>query len=180
MSLAVLKREDFLYQPCYCEENIWHLCQHKQFKNSCIIFIASKGGSFPMLNQRAMDNPSMPVYWDYHVILLVLSEKNTVLDFDTSLPFSIDVDTYFSRSFLDNKLLSIKEMPLFRVVPASEFITVFSSDRSHMKTDSGWYAPPPDWPLIRENETNLSDFIDMTNNEIGEVLTYDDVLERFS
>jgi hypothetical protein len=108
MSLSKLKREDFLYQPYYCEENIWHLCQLEQFKNSHVIFIASKGDSFPMLNQRVMQNNLTPVLWDYHVILLAQAETNQILDFDTSLSFNNDVGTYFSNSFIDNDLLSAK------------------------------------------------------------------------
>ena len=90
MTLSVLKRKDFLYQPYYCEENIWHLCQNASFKESEVIFIASKGNAFPMMNQRVMTNPSIPVLWDYHVILLVKSEMNNsghnqIVDFDTTL-----------------------------------------------------------------------------------------------
>ena len=178
-SLSTLKREDFLYQPCYCEENIWHLCQHKQLKNSYVIFIASKGDAFPMLNQRAMQNPSIPIMWDYHVVLLVLDEPNQILDFDTTLPFTTDVQTYFSQSFIEKELVDDVHTPLFRLVPASEYVELFSSDRRHMKTESGWLAPPPAWPLIGKAGHNLPDFIDMNNNDIGEVLDYDALLERY-
>ncbi len=180
MSSSVLKRDDFLYQPYYCEENIWHLCQHEQFKDSFIIFVASTGDSFPMLNQRVMSDPSIPILWDYHVVLLLLSESSQILDFDTILPFGVPVDTYFRHSFLDNRLLTAAETPLFRVVPASEFVGSFSSDRSHMKVGEGWIAPPPDWPRIGRLESNLHRFIDMTNSDIGEVLGYDAVLKRFA
>jgi len=180
MSSSVLKREDFLYQPYYCEENIWHLCQHAQFKDGYIIFVASTGDSFPMLNQRVMSDPSIPILWDYHVILLLRSETNQILDFDTILPFGVAVDSYFRHSFLDNRLLTAAETPLFRVVPASEFVVSFSSDRRHMKVGEGWRAPPPDWPLIGQSISNLSSFIDMTNNDVGEVLGYDALLQRFA
>ena len=180
MSLIELKREDFLYQPYYCEENIWHLCQHAPFKNSYVVFIASKGGSFPMLNQRVMQNHLTPVYWDYHVILLVPAESNQILDFDTSLAFSNDVGSYFRNSFIDNDLLSADETPWFRVVVASEYIRLFCPDRRHMKTESGWQAPPPEWPLIGKSVHNLPSFTDMNNDEIGEVLGYDEMLARFT
>ena len=180
MSSDELTRTDFLYQPYYCEENIWHLCQNKQLKNSHVIFIASRGDSFPMLNQRVMKDPLIPILWDYHVILLVHSETNQILDFDTTLPFGVDVDTYFRHSFLDSALLGSDEAPLFKVITASKFTATFSSDRSHMKTESGWLAPQPDWPRIANFTSNFSSFIDMTNSDIGEVLTYDEVLARFS
>ena len=180
MSPSVLKREDFLYQPFFCEENIWHLCQHEAFKDSYIIFVASAGDAFPMLNQRLMTDPSRPVLWDYHVILLLRAEEHLILDFDTTLPFGVALDTYLSRSFLNERLLAPAETPLFRVLPASEFVGSFSSDRSHMKVGEGWIAPPPDWPRIGRSESNLHRFIDMSNTDIGEVLTYEALLQRFS
>ena len=179
MSLANLKREDFLYQPYYCEENIWQLCQNKPFANSYVMFIASTGCSFPMLNQRVMDDPSVPILWDYHVVLLVPGKENKILDFDTTLPFCSDIKTYLSFSFLDNRLLIEQEQPLFRIVPASEYVTRFSSDRSHMKNESGWLAIPPDWSPIGEPPSNLYSFTDVTNKEIGEVLTFDELIARF-
>jgi len=180
MSLTDLKREDFHYQPFYCEENIWHICRNEPFDHGYVIFIASTGDSFPMLNQRVMDHPSIPVSWDYHAVLLVHSEDNLIIDFDTALPFCCDIRRYFSHSFLDNRLLKEHEQPLFRIVPASEYVTVFSSDRVHMKTKTGWLAPPPDWPTIGEPPSNLSDFIDMGNKAIGDVLTLEEVLARFA
>jgi len=173
-----LSPESFLYQPYYCEENIWQLCQHEQFKNSDVIFIASKGDAFPMLKQHAMKHPSMPVLWDYHVILL--TENNRVLDFDTTLPFAVDAATYFSQSFLDNALLDAELRPWFRLVPVAEFVASFCSDRSHMKTEAGWLAPPPDWPLIGGSASNLSCFTDMDDTAFGEVLGFDAFMVRYT
>ena len=175
-----LRPSDFLYQPYYCEENIWHLCQHESLAGSFVIFIASKAGAFPMLYQRAMRHPSIPVYWDYHVVLLIPSEINQIIDFDTTLPFCRDVRSYFKLSFLDNKMLCEDETPLFKVISADEYVIEFSSDRSHMIIDGIWLAPPPDWKQIGENYTNLAEFIDMENHDIGVVLSYDELLARFS
>ncbi|MFC1589731.1 hypothetical protein ACFL3P_05635 [Pseudomonadota bacterium] len=180
MFITKLKRKDFLYQPYYCEENIWHLCQHERFKNSYVIFIASKGNAFPMLRQRAMPDPAIPIMWDYHVVLLVLDKPNQILDFDTTLAFSTDIETYFSQSFIKAALLDEGQTPWFRLVPAAEYVERFSSDRSHMKTETGWLAPPPAWTCIGSSKNNLSCFIDMNNEEIGEVLTYEEILMRFA
>lgn len=179
MSLKELKREDFLYQSYYCEENIWQLCQDEQFKSGHVIFIASKGEVFPMLNQRETAHPLKPVFWDYHVVLLVPDEKNQILDFDTTLTFSSEVETYFSHSFIDNNLLAAGERPWFRVLSIGEYKAKFSSDRSHMKTASGWQAPPPPWPLIGNGAHNLPSFTDMNNSTMGEVLSFDAMLARF-
>lgn len=179
MSVSKLKREDFLYQPYFCEENIWQLCQHEQFKESHVIFIASKGYDFPMLSQRVMTHPLKPIFWDYHVVLLARDEKNQILDFDTTLAFSSDIDIYFSRSFVDNNLLAASERPWFRVVPAVEYTAMFCSDRRHMKTASGWQAPPPSWPPIGKGAHNLSSFTDMNESSIGEVLSFEAMSSRF-
>ena len=180
MQLHHFKREDFTYQAAYCEENIWHLCQQNQFQNSYVVFIFSKGDAFPMLSQRASGHPTLPIFWDYHVVLLVTSENNQILDFDTTLAFNTDIDFYFKESFINQSILSDKETPLFRLVPADEFASSFSSDRSHMKTPSGWLSPPPNWPIIGNKGTNLERFIQAKNNQFGELLTYDALLSRFT
>jgi len=180
MRLRHFKREDFPYQSAYCEENIWHLCQYAYFQHSYVVFIFSKGDSFPMMNQRAAQHSSFPVFWDYHVVLLVLTDKKQIFDFDTTLPFNTDIETYFSQSFIEERLLAEKEVPLFRLVPSEEFVKLFSSDRRHMKTPSGWLAPTPSWPTIGCLGTNLVEFIEAKDNNFGELLTYDTVLKRFS
>jgi len=181
MLFHTCKREDYLYQSAYCEENIWHLCQHEALKNSYVVFIFSEGDSFPMLSQRAANTPSLPVFWDYHVVLLSLAEENQIFDFDTTLPFNTNVDTYFRHSFIVNSLLDKRERPMFRIIPSNEFISLFSSDRSHMKKPSGaWYAPPPTWPLIGRSKMNLFEFTNPKNTNIGELLSAESVLERFS
>jgi len=37
---------------------------------------------------------------------------------------------------------------MMRVVPASHFLALFRSDRSHMLRDGEWLSPPPPWPCI--------------------------------
>jgi hypothetical protein len=180
MQAKQFKREDFAYQSAYCEENIWHLCQQEGFKNSYAVFIFSKGDSFPMLNQRASQHPTLPIFWDYHVVLLVMNEDNQIFDFDTTLPFNTNIETYFNQSFIDERLLSEIERPLFRLVPSSEFSKLFSSDRSHMKTTSGWLATPPSWPCIGNSTANLSEFIQPSNNRFGKLLSYHEIINRFS
>ena len=180
MKFNHFKQEDFAYQAAYCEENIWHLCQQNPLQNSYVIFIFSKGDAFPMLNQRASQHPSLPIFWDYHVVLLVMTGNNQIFDFDTTLPFNTDIETYFRQSFIDESLLSDQETPLFRLVPSGEFAKVFSSDRSHMRTPSGWLAPPPNWSLIGSVDTNLAEFIQANDNNFGELLTYDAVMSRFT
>ena len=185
MPTSQLKRQNHAYHAAFCEENIWHLCQQPSLQNSYVVFIVSKGEAFPMLNQQASEHPSIPIFWDYHVVLLLMpdekqSEKKQIIDFDTSLEFCTDISTYFKESFLDARLLIEEEVPLFRLVPSKEYVELFSSDRSHMQSPTGWLAPPPKWPLIGNSATNLSGFIEARENAFGELLSYDEMLERFS
>lgn len=174
------KRENFIYQAAYCEENIWHLCQQNLLQNSYVIFIFGKGDAFPMLNQRASGHPDVPIFWDYHVVLLVLGENNQIIDFDTMLAFNTDIDTYFSASFINESLLLNEDTPLFRLVSSDEFVRTFYSDRSHMKTENGWLSPPPSWSTIGDIGTNLAKFLQTNHNQFGELLTYDAMLSRFT
>jgi hypothetical protein len=182
IQLHHFKREDFAYQAAYCEENVWHLCQQNHLRNSYVVFIFSKGDAFPMLNQRASEHPTLPIFWDYHVVLLVKNKNknNQILDFDTTLAFNTDFVSYFSESFVNESLLLDKEAPLFRLVPSNEFATSFSSDRSHMKISTGWISPPPSWQIIGSLESNLAEFIQTKDNQLGELLTYDAMLSRFT
>ena len=132
-----------------------------------------------MLNQRAAKAPDMPIIWDYHVVLLVVSEINYIIDFDTTLPFCNEFSFYFSQSFLDLDLLENEVIPLFKVIPSEIYKTHFSSDRSHMQRGGRWRAPPPDWDCIGGNDSNLSVFIDMNNFQFGDVLTFDALKDRY-
>lgn len=180
MSLMRFNRADFAYQAAYCEENIWQLCQKSIFQNSYALFIFSRGDAFPMLNQLASQHPSLPIYWDYHVVLLHPSDNSQIFDFDTTLDFPTDIQSYIVSSFIDEHLLSEAEKPLFRLVPALEFTTIFASDRSHMRTAQGWLSPPPKWPCIGNTKHNLADFLEAAPNHLGELLSTEALLNRIT
>ena len=161
------------YQPYFCEENIWQLCQHPQYLGGEVIFISSFGEHFPMLCQAGSDHPSYPIFWDYHVVLL---KDGYIHDFNSTLPFTTSVAEYFERSFIDESLLTPLQRPMFRVLSAEDYVTFFQSDRRHMKTADNWDAPPPDWPMISETSSNLHRFIDMRDLEFGRVLCATELL----
>ena len=169
-----MSTSDLKFQPFYCEENIWQLCQHPDYLNGEVVFISSLGDYFPMLCQQGSGSPSTPIFWDYHVVLL---RNGYIHDFNTTLPFSTGVTDYFAQSFIDESLLNPVQVPLFRIIPAKEFISTFKSDRRHMKADDGWNAPPPEWPLISESSSNLNQFTDMRNTEFGQILSRSQFLE---
>jgi len=159
---------DLKYQPFYCEENIWQLCQHPDYLGGDVIFIASYGDYFPMLCQQGSVTPNSPIFWDYHVVLL---RNGLIHDFNSTLAFTTSVNDYFEQSLLNEHLLSPLQIPMFRVIAAEEFVGVFKSDRRHMKAGSRWQAEPPDWPSISKNESNLHQFVDMRDLEFGEVFS---------
>lgn len=161
------------YQPFYCEENIWHLCQHPDYLDGDVVFIAGYGSYFPMLCQQGCENQGSLVFWDYHVVLL---KDGKIFDFNTTLPFSSLVESYFAQSFINESRLRPLQVAMFRVMPANEFVAAFQSDRSHMKTTDGWSAEPPEWPLISESSSNLDRFADMEDLEFGRVLSASELL----
>jgi len=163
------------YQPYYCEENIWHLCQHPQYQGGQVIFIASYGDYFPMLCQQGVKRPNYPVFWDYHVVLL---KDGQIYDFNTTLPFSTPVRQYLEQSFIDESLLAHHQTPMFRVLPAADYVARFLSDRRHMKTAEGWSAPPPNWPMISQTLSNLERFTNMMDGDFGKVYSADQLLKN--
>jgi len=167
------KSASLKHQPYYCEENIWQLCQHPQYLGGEVIFIASYGDYFPMLCQQGSDQPGYPIFWDYHVVLL---KDGHIHDYNSTLPFSTPISEYFEKSFIDESLLSPKQIPMFRMISAEDYVAFFMSDRRHMKNGDDWNAPPPDWPLISQTSSNLERFTDMKDLAFGRVYSSAELL----
>ncbi|PIO66584.1 hypothetical protein TELCIR_11700, partial [Teladorsagia circumcincta] len=73
----------------------------------------------------------------------------------------------------------------FRIIPCADYLSHFSSDRSHMKDENGaWIAPPPNWePISKNGSSNIQDFISMDSNvlaDVSVVLDEDEMYRRFS
>lgn len=135
---------DCIYTKCYCEENIWKLCERVQkdkpdlIKHCFAIFVSNPRRSVPLWCQKASrgDPWQDPVIWDYHVFLVyhVGGTKNSlVYDLDTVLPFPESFESYFNSTFRNDNELQQKHRRLFRVIPANEYLTDFASNRTHMK-----------------------------------------------
>lgn len=175
------QREHYRYHSRYCEENIWWLCQRPEFAGSHVIVIAAQAECFPILCQCAADSPDEPLLWDYHVVLLWPTAKGSFLiDFDTTLPFCTPLSEYFQHSFLDEDDLYPEFIPLFRVLTANDYVAILRSDRRHMRTAKGWLAPPPDWPPISVDESNLHKFITMSDHDYGQILTAAKLLQKYA
>lgn len=75
--LKLPPKADLIYTSCYCEENVYKLCEYvknhePELLDSCFVtFISNKYQSIPLWKQIA-GNPANDgfVLWDYHVILV--------------------------------------------------------------------------------------------------------------
>lgn len=139
------------YCACYCEENVWHLLQEPEFRAAerVVAVISNREGACLFWEQAAAVEPGRPLWWDYHVVLLVRREIWRVYDFDTLLPFPTDARTYLGRTFGHVDNLPAAFWPRFALFEGDAYRDAFASDRSHMRNATGeWQSPPPDWPPI--------------------------------
>ncbi|CAG8519216.1 622_t:CDS:2 [Funneliformis mosseae] len=153
--MSDFSNEKLIYTPCYCEENVYHLCKaFGKLDDVYVCFISNENRSIPIWKQRASKLPDGIVIWDYHVILLVkeMSNSTKVYDLDTTLSFPCDFSIYVQESFktLDDPQYYRK----YRIIPAETYLKIFASDRSHMiKKDGTWYASPPIYSPISTSVT---------------------------
>ncbi|CAG2208199.1 NTAQ1 [Mytilus edulis] len=108
-----LSKEECVYTKCYCEENVWKVCEyvknhHPALLDNCYcVFISNKDKVIPLWQQKSSQREDTLVIWDYHVIFIYKqSEKESfVYDLDTSLPFPCDFKTYFIEGIRSNQTL---------------------------------------------------------------------------
>lgn len=164
------------YQPFYCEENAWWLCQEPflREKDPRVVFVSNPSGHCLLWHQRAA-SPGQPVVWDYHVIVITKVDGQ-VWDPDTRLGIPVPARGYLKKSF-SSAIVPNDLKPFFRVVPAERFVQVFSTDRSHMRDRNGkWIHPPPAWDPPGSGVMNLMSFVNMVEPFEGEVLSLSDLL----
>lgn len=108
-----MKREEFQYTSCFCEENIYLLCQRlasssKESSPLYAVFISNPSKSVAFWKHdgmRSEKRENRPVVWDYHVILLGNTDNDSehgwvVFDFDSSLePFPTPLLKYLDETF---------------------------------------------------------------------------------
>eukprot|EP01116_Phalansterium_solitarium_P005365 TRINITY_DN1692_c0_g2_i2.p1 TRINITY_DN1692_c0_g2~~TRINITY_DN1692_c0_g2_i2.p1 ORF type:complete len:195 (-),score=19.04 TRINITY_DN1692_c0_g2_i2:77-661(-) len=181
-------RKKYPYQYCYCEENIYKLievfreeeCADRDLADDYVVFISNPNKTVPFYK---FDGTR--IVWDYHVILIRkhTSRPTQVFDFDAQgLPFPCPFAVYATVTLNPKEQLSKKFLRYFRVLTATEYLATLSSDRSHMLRGGTYAQPPPDWPLIQRPgiATNLfSDFVDMSNKTVGEVIDQQTFLNFF-
>lgn len=164
-------RNECVYTSCYCEENVWKLCEYIRDKGTCpldevyAIFISNERRMIPIWKQKS-SRGDQPVIWDYHVILLHRSKQGQsfIYDLDTILSFPCLFDVYSREAFQSDEHLRPDFWRKLRVIPANIYLQKFASDRSHMKhSDGSWRMPPPTYHCIETSDCkmNLDDFICM-------------------
>ncbi|KAG4097953.1 hypothetical protein H8356DRAFT_1674692 [Neocallimastix lanati (nom. inval.)] len=191
-------KSDFIYTSCYCEENVYKLCEllNKKFSiplsKIYAVFISNEDKQVLFWRQKSQKNNSVyPVVWDYHVIAVVEGEEgqpNVIFDLDSTLPFPCEFNTYLINAIYPKQYARIvnEHQGLFRVIPADMYFKNFASDRSHMIDSEGqWLQPPPKYPPISTKECtmNIHQFINMTSNikseKYGTVYTLKEFIDHF-
>ncbi|XP_062343344.1 protein N-terminal glutamine amidohydrolase [Osmerus eperlanus] len=162
--------DDCVYTSCYCEENVWKLCEHIRTQSQTplqevySVFISNDRKMVPLWKQKSSKEDE-PVVWDYHVILVHHSQRSSyVYDLDSTLPFPCPLPLYSQHAFQSDLGLKPAFWRKLRVVPAEAYLRNLASDRSHMRdADGSWRMPPPPYPCIAtpEAQMNLDDFISM-------------------
>ncbi len=177
-----------LYQPFWCEENIWHLAGDPQVGpgERWVALLTGVAGHFPCWGQRAAATPDAPVLWDYHVILLVHQIGWHVWDLDACRGCPLPATTWLATTFPEPERIHAAFQPRCLMVPASTYRSQLTSDRAHMRHGQGtskgeWQQPPPPWPLLPPplqpaDGTTLATYIQRAR--CG--LTYDELRARLS
>lgn len=147
------------YQYCYCEENTLRLLQDSRLPHSrrFAVGITGDGDYFALGRAAGADNGV--ANWDYHVVTVAFDDvagRFVVFDFDSELPFPTPLEDYVRESF--TALDCPRDLEArFRVFPADTYLSEFSSDRSHMRDQSGnWLAEPPPWPATLNPEGRIT------------------------
>lgn len=176
-----MKIKTFEYTENYCEENIWHLCQHPDLSDFSkkVLIISNRSKNCPFLQQKSSID-QQAVWWDYHVILLASkSGINLVYDFDSTLALPSSLSDYLRLTFDEKTNWRVSDFPGFKSIEASVYVQTFFSDRSHMKDPEGnWIFSPPHWPHIESEEklslSTLLDFTETSQERIYSLLEMED------
>lgn len=174
----------FTHTPCYCEENVYMLCNElirtgvadPAGTDLYVVFISNEEKKVPLWHQKAGHSNDGFICWDYHVICIQSRRSKEVLDFvwdlDSDLPFPSPLIQYVSEAIQPLSFGNSRYARLFRVVHAPVFLQSFASDRSHMKDPEGnWIQLPPKYePIVAEDGTtnNLNEYIMMSVGDVAD------------
>lgn len=142
-----VSRDECEYTSCFCEENCYKLVERLLLRCSqhqvYVVLVTSRGKATPVWCQRSVKEGDY-VLWDYHV--LVLHCGGEIFDLDSRLEFPSPALAYIDKSFKPTASLPHEHEQLFRLIPGREYLSKFSSDRSHMKHLEADKFPA--WPSI--------------------------------
>lgn len=154
---------ELLYQPYFCEENIWQLARRGDLihPDSEVVFISNQNQGVACWNQRGTTSDEA-IVWDYHVVLLEPGKPARIWDFDSTLRNSelgmgpLPARDWIRWTFLTPDYVKEEYHPLFRVIGIRDYVTHFASDRSHMRDAQGaYYQTPPHWEAPNAPGMNL-------------------------
>ncbi|MCU0864030.1 MAG: protein N-terminal glutamine amidohydrolase [Planctomycetes bacterium] len=164
-----------LYQPFFCEENVWQLLAGTALPASAAaVFVTNAKRTVAMWGQRAAARD--PIVWDYHVVALLPHER-LIVDLDDRDRCAHRLEAWLERAFRRSSAAELQ--PRFRIVPRAEFLAEFASDRSHMRGPDGSEREPfPSWPPPRGRAggSNLARCLDLDDPIAGVVTDRDGLL----
>lgn len=170
-----MRRAAFRYQPYYCEENAWWLCQAPELGSDArdVVIVSNAARAVWLREQRAVP-AGQPVLWDYHVFVV---SGVKIWDLDTRLEFPSSSEAYLEATFSE---CPAEFAPRFRLVPSELYIRTLATDRSHMRAPNGeWLHPPPPWDppsgCPSREPSNLQRLIDVSDPWIGTCLSLDEL-----
>ncbi|HSJ68227.1 MAG TPA: hypothetical protein VK921_11150 [Anditalea sp.] len=176
--LHPMNLEAFKYTANYCEENIWHLCQHPLVEgySNKVLIISNSTKNCPFYCQKTSQE-NQPVWWDYHVVLMTTKDGvHHIYDFDSTLAFPSLMCEYLNFTFPNSDIWLSKDLPFFKVISSEVYIKTFNSDRNHMKDASGsWIFEPPNWPPIQGGNSLLQDLMNFTENSQEQLISLDEM-----
>ena len=180
------RKKDCLYQPLYCEENIWQLLMSGRIDpgESYAVVITNSRQHILLWRQTICWAEDGHAGWDYHVILVNRSRgQSLVYDFDTTLSFPVDFPVYLKEVVKPVEQCSSIFFPKFRVIPGVEYRDGFWSNRSYKAKPTGKFIdPPPEWPKIKSKKptVKLRDALDLENKKIGQIMNLEEFANHFT
>lgn len=175
------------YQPFYCEENVWRLCQDPRLAGTqgLVALItghpeARRPTRCALFHQRLAARPGAAVLWDFHVVLFARAQEWLAWDLDSDLGAPLSAATYLQATFGDQASIPARWRPLLRLIEAGRYVAGLRSDRSHMRDQRGrWLQPPPPWPPPGGgSEHNLDRLLDPGDDLLGPVVELDGLRAR--
>ena len=137
------------YQPYYCEENVWRLCQDPRLAAAERLVAVITGAGLLgaerrclFFHQRCAGAPQEPVLWDFHVVLLACAGGWQVWDLDSDLGAPVAAADYLSATFGDQRLIPAALRPRLRLIDAATYVARLRSTVRTCAVPTGAFSTP--------------------------------------